>query len=625
MSSIDGLATGLDTTSIIKQLMAIERKPQDALTSRKSQAEKARTELIGIRSDVSTLGSLAKDLRLTTAWNPLKASSTNTTAVSLSAGSAATTGAYTFRVTSLASAASVYSTSTFASLDSPVGPSGDVFTSSGHQALGISSMTGTGFSPGDVAFEVMQASTAAKLDSVVDIPAVPITIDGNNDGIDISVDGFSFSVQLASDTYTTKADLAAALDDAIQASGAAGKVTASLNDQDRIQLTTTGEGSAHSISVTGGTGVNDLGLSVGLTAIGTDGIVSVNGISTTVTDASAGAVVSLPSGGTGTISATLSGGLREGTANVTEVGAGTGSLSDVVNAVNRSNLGYSAAAVNTGNGYRLQLTAKTTGAASAFTPDSQLFGSTAFSTLSAGSDAQITITGANPYTVNSSTNTFSSLLPGVDVTVHALTDTSVTVSTEHDYDAVATRVEDLVKKLNDVNARIAKATANVPGADRSVLQGSRETRRAAEAIRGALVAPVDESSLTSVGVVGVELTRDGTINFDKAKFTEALKNNPAEMAKLFASGATSGGTGALDRVVAAIDGATKVGEGYLYTAAEANDKRIDDYGRQIDAYETRLTQREAALRRTYANLEVALNNLKSQSSNLAAQLGSIGR
>lgn len=625
MSSIDGLATGLDTTSIIKQLMAIERKPQDALTTRKSQAEKARTELTGIRTDVNALGSLAKDLRLSTAWNPLKATSTNSSAVTLSARSAATTGAYTFRVTSLASAASVYSTNTFASLDSPVGPAGDVFTSSGHQALGISSMTGTGFDPGDVAFEVLQASTAAKLDSVVDIPAVPITIDGTNDGIDISVDGFSFSVHLTNDTYATKADLAAAFNDAIQASGAAGKVTASLNDQDRIQLTTTGEGSAHSVSVTGGTGTADLGLSVGFTAMGTDGIVSVNGTTTNVTDASAGAVVSLPTGGTGTISATLSGGLREGTAQVTQLSAGTGTLTDVVNAVNRSNLGYSAAAVNTGNGYRLQLTAKTTGAASAFTPDAQLFGGTAFTTLSAGSDAQITITGANPYTVSSATNTFSNLLPGVDVTVNALTDTAVTVSTEHDYEAVATKVEDLVKKLNDVNARIAKATANVPGADPSVLQGSRETRRAADALRNALVAPVDESALTSVGIVGLELTKDGTITFDKAKFTEALKKNPTEMAKLFTSGVTSGGTGALDRMVAAVDGATKVGEGYLYTAGEANDKRIDDYGRQIDAYEVRLNQREAALRKTYANLEVALNNLKSQSSNLAAQLGSIGR
>ncbi|MDH4077199.1 MAG: flagellar filament capping protein FliD [Acidimicrobiia bacterium] len=625
MSSIDGLVTGLDTTAIIKQLMAIERRPQDALTTRKSQAEKARTELTGIRSDVNALGSLARNLRLATAWNPLRATSTNTTAVSLSARSAATTGAYTFRVTSLASAATVYSANTFASLDSPVGPTGDVFSASGHQSLGIASMTGTGFDPGDVAFEVLQTSTAAKLDSVVDIPAVPITIDGTNDGIDISVDGFSFSVQLANDTYTTKADLATAFNDAIQASGAAGKVTATLNDQDRIQLTTTGEGSAHSVGVTGGTGTADLGLSVGLTAFGTDGIVSVNGTATTVTDASAGAVVSLPSGGTGTISATLSGGLREGSAQVMQLSTGTGSLSDVVNAVNRSNLGYSATAVNTGNGYRLQLTAKTTGVASAFTPDAQLFGSTAFTTLSAGSDAEITITGANPYTVSSSTNTFSNLLPGVDVTVNALTDTAVTVSTEHDHDAVAAKVEELVKKLNDVNARIAKATANVPGADRSILQGSRETRRAAEALRGALVAPVDESSLSSVGVVGVELAKDGTINFDKAKFTEALKNNPAELTKLFTSGTANGGTGALDRMVAAVDSATKVGEGYLYTAAEANDKRIDDYGRQIDAYETRLTQREAALRRTYANLEVALSTLQKQSSNLAAQLGSIGR
>ena len=621
MSSVDGLVTGLDTTAIIKQLMAIERRPQEALTTRKSEAEKARTELTGIRSDVSAIGTLAKDLRLSTAWNPLKAASSNTTAVSVAARSAATTGSYTFRVTSLASAASVYSTSTFASLDSPVGPTGDLFAASGHQALGIQSMTGTGFDPGQVAVEVIQASTAATLDSVVNIPAVPITIDGTNDGIDISVDGFSFSIHLANDTYTSKADLAAALDDAIQGSGAAGKVTVTLNDQDRMRLTTTGEGSAHSITVTGGSGVTDLGLSAGLTAIGTDAVVAVNGVETHVADASAGATVTLPSGGTGSISAVLSGGLREGSVQASQLNAGTGSLSDVVNAVNRSDLGYSATAVNTGSGYRLQLTAKTTGTASAFIPDAQLFGSTAFTTLSAGSDAEISISGANPYTVTSSTNTFANLLPGVDVTVNSLTDTPVTVSTEHDYDAVAAKVEALVTKLNDVQARIAKSTANEPGAARSVLQGSRETRRAAEAIRGALVAPVDESALTSVGLVGVELTKDGTLTFDKVKFIEALKKNPTEMAKLFSSGGATGGTGALDRMVAAADGATKAGEGYLYTASEATDRRIDDYGRQIDAYEKRLTTREAALRRTYANLEVALSSLQKQSSQLAAQLG----
>jgi len=37
-SSVDGLISGLDTTSIISQLMTIERQPQDQLRSKKSDA-----------------------------------------------------------------------------------------------------------------------------------------------------------------------------------------------------------------------------------------------------------------------------------------------------------------------------------------------------------------------------------------------------------------------------------------------------------------------------------------------------------------------------------------------------------------------------------------------------------
>ena len=70
--------------------------------------------------------------------------------------------------------------------------------------------------------------------------------------------------------------------------------------------------------------------------------------------------------------------------------------------------------------------------------------------------------------------------------------------------------------------------------------------------------------------------------------------------------------------------ATTVGEGYLYTAGEAADRRIDDYGRQIDAFERRLELRESTLRRTYANLEVALGGLQQQSGWLASQVASLG-
>ncbi len=122
-------------------------------------------------------------------------------------------------------------------------------------------------------------------------------------------------------------------------------------------------------------------------------------------------------------------------------------------------------------------------------------------------------------------------------------------------------------------------------------------------------------------MVGLELNRDGTITFDKARFTAALERDPVEVAKLFTDPTPGGTTGALDRMVAAADAAAAASTGYLFTAAESQDRRIDDYGRQIDAYERRLGVKEAALRRTYANLEVALNGLQKQSTNLAAQLG----
>lgn len=626
MSTIDGLASGLDTTTIIKQLMAIERKPEDALKARRLQAQSAGTELAGIRSDVSNLGTLASSFRTAAAWNAMKATSSNPTAVTATATTAGATGALSFKVTSLATAASRYSTQIFPATDSPAGPGGaSLFSASGYEPLGFASMTGSGFGAGNVEIQVFQESTAARLDSVVNIPVVPIQVDNTNDGIDISVDGTRFSISLAQGSYNSLGELTSALNDALQSDPGTAGITASITPDNRIELNSGAEGSAHSLSMNGGTALDLLGFSAGDSAVGGDAIVRVNGVDNTVTDATDGTQVTLNDGNGGTINATLGGGLRAGSATATVTSTGNGTLADLVSAVNAADLGYKATAVNVGNGYRLQLTATSTGAASAFTPDQTLFGSMAFTTLSAGTDASITVQGDNPYTITSATNTFTGLLPGTDVTVSATTDSAVTVSTSRDYDAMTAKVDDLVTKLNALINRVAKSTSNDPGADQpSVLQGNLEARKVADALRSALSLPVDSSSFTSVGVVGIELSRDGTITFDKAKFADALKADPAQVGNLFAGATGSGNQGALDRILDAVDKATKSPDGYLYTASESNSKRIDDYGKQIDDYEKRMTDKEAQLRRTYANLEVALNNLKKQSSNLVAQLGGGG-
>jgi flagellar hook-associated protein 2 len=623
MSFIDGLTSGLDTSTIISQLMQIERRPQVALTTRRTQEESARTELADLRSEINALRNLAADLRLPSGWDRVLATSSNPEAVSVSATSAAATGSYSFQVTSVASAASVYSTATFASTDDPVAATGaTVFSASNFQALGFESLAGSGFAEGAISFEVVQASVAAKLEGVT-IPTFPIAVDGTNDNVQLEVNGFQFTVSLSHGTYDSEAALASALAAAIEGDAGASQVaTASLVDGDRIRLSTLAEGSASSITITGGSALGVLGLSTG-TATGVDGIVSVNGTQTAITDTTGGTEVTLPSGGTGTIQVVIVGPLRQGTAEVSQNGFGSGSLADVVATINSSNLPYTAAAVNTGSGFRLQLTARQTGAASAFSIDPNIFGSTQFTVLSQGADAVLTVEGDNPFTITSPTNTFNEVVPGVSVTVQSVTTSPVTVSTERDVDTVTQKVSELVTKLNEILTRIAENTSNQPGAERSVLQGNREARRAADQLRNALVSPVDGNALSAVGLAGVQLTRSGTLTFNEDVFRERLLDDPEVLSELFSDRSGIGAAGVLDRLVKAAEAAGSAG-GYLFTAGEASDRRIDDFGRQIDGYERRLVAREAALRRTFANLEVALGNLQQQSGYLAAQLGTLG-
>jgi flagellar hook-associated protein 2 len=98
-----GLASGIDTSSIIDQLMALERRPIDQLKTRQS----------GLRTQISTIGDIsAKLASLSASAKALgtggtlatKIESTNTSFAATS-GSGATAGQHTIKVTDLAAAA----------------------------------------------------------------------------------------------------------------------------------------------------------------------------------------------------------------------------------------------------------------------------------------------------------------------------------------------------------------------------------------------------------------------------------------------------------------------------------------------------------------------------------------
>ena len=76
-ASISGLASGLDTASIINQLMSLEAVPQTRLRSRVTTEQRAVTAMQTLNSLVAGLTAKAQALTKPAAWSPLSATSSN--------------------------------------------------------------------------------------------------------------------------------------------------------------------------------------------------------------------------------------------------------------------------------------------------------------------------------------------------------------------------------------------------------------------------------------------------------------------------------------------------------------------------------------------------------------------
>lgn len=223
--------------------------------------------------------------------------------------------------------------------------------------------------------------------------------------------------------------------------------------------------------------------------------------------------------------------LTKNDGSTTSIDVGSGSLADVVNAINSANAGISAAAVQTGQGqYRLQVAATGTGAASQFTLDG-LDGFTGMNVLTQGQDAAVTV-GTDPntsYQATSATNTFANLLPGLSFTVSKL-ETGVTVSSSRDGTAVANQISTLVSDANKLLNQIGTYTAwDATKKSGGPLLGDSAVRLLQENVL---------SLVSSSGAPGLSVTRYGQVTFDSSAFLTAFKANPQQVMDQFGVNST---------------------------------------------------------------------------------------
>lgn len=105
--SSTGLGSGLDVSSIVSQLSALEKQPLRSLQT-KAGTLQAQLSTVGvIQSQVSTLSSAAAKLGSVLSWKGTTATSSNTAAVSATAGTGAAAASYSIEVSKLAKAQSL--------------------------------------------------------------------------------------------------------------------------------------------------------------------------------------------------------------------------------------------------------------------------------------------------------------------------------------------------------------------------------------------------------------------------------------------------------------------------------------------------------------------------------------
>lgn len=105
VSSIDGLVSGLSTSSMISQLMQVEAAPQDKLKAKAQTAQSAQNAYQSVNTKLKAIKTAADAMQSLTTWRSLKTESTSASVTAASTGGmTGMTGSITFDVDQVARA-----------------------------------------------------------------------------------------------------------------------------------------------------------------------------------------------------------------------------------------------------------------------------------------------------------------------------------------------------------------------------------------------------------------------------------------------------------------------------------------------------------------------------------------
>ncbi len=597
-----GLASGIDTASIVQKLMTLERRPQDNLKNKVLYNSGLNDVYSTLNSRLSALKDIVKDFDdIVNPFFEQKKISTSDSAVlkATITGSYPAVGNFSVDVTALATAAMVNG-------------SGALYTGADSTAQPAVTASASGVNGPSLVVDPSQ-SLASQSANFATAPQASgsITINGKTIVWD---DSMSLN-EIMGQINNAHAGVTASFDQGTQTFS----LTSTEIGADAEIITSQSSGNLwETLQVTPGT-------TTGADAVVTDLTKAVGSV-----DAHLDTAVT---SGTFTINGVIF-----------TVDAATDTLQTVLGRINNSSAGVNASydtttgritlyQQETGSSHQIVLGAA--GDSSNFIFASKLSATNppvgGVADTYSGTDALVSLNGAAAQSYDS--NTINGLVPGVSLSLKSLGESAVSV--ERDVDGMVDTVKDFVDQYNNVltyiNGKLNETKVENPSTVSDKLQGAFVGDSLIMDTKSDLISMVTQaapgltSALKHLSQIGIDTTSDnygkaGTLTLDETQLRAALESDPESVEALF----NDPTEGIMTKLKEKLGSMTDPIYGSFTLEEKAITDNNSDINKRIGDMEERLTKREEQLKLEFANMESAVAQLNSMGSALTSMMAKLG-
>lgn len=245
-------------------------------------------------------------------------------------------------------------------------------------------------------------------------------------------------------------------------------------------------------------------------------------------------------------------------------------------------------------------------------------------------NAEITLNGV---ALESNTNTFKDIIPGLSMSVSAVGTSLLSIT--QDKDATQEKIQKFVDAYNAVNDLLTKTTASTRTADgksddaalkdgKGLLQGDSSTVSLQNSLRMLTqgIAGNATGKFNRLSDIGIQMQQGGALKVDTTKLTEALGDMDSVKSMFSAKSDALGNGGGMAVNFKTFTDSLLAWEGALNNKTDSLEDQLKRNTSEIDKVEKRAETVEERLRKQYTALDVKMASLSSLDSYISQMVTS---